>query len=130
MSEIGSQLTARESSALERLGIPAYYYGTNALHGFREAPCVTDANGKKRCPTSFPTPPNYGAAFNRSLSAAMGQSFGTELRAMYNARAVHSLDTWSPTINLARGENPLIDPLHLYCTTIPVQVHFFNSLEF
>jgi hypothetical protein len=102
ISEIGSQLTARESSALERLGIPAYYYDTNALHAFREAPCVKDRNGTTHCPTSFPTPPNYGAAFNRSLSRAMGKSFGTELRAMYNARAVHSLDTWSPTINLAR----------------------------
>lgn len=102
ISEMGSQLTARESSALERLGIPAYYYGTNALHAFREAPCVRDSNGTTHCPTSFPTPPNYGAAFNRSLSREMGRSFGTELRAMYNARAVHSLDTWSPTINLAR----------------------------
>ena len=99
---MGSQLTARESSALERLGIPAYYYGTNALHAFREAPCVKGADGVTHCPTSFPTPPNYGAAFNRSLSRAMGKSFGTELRAMYNVRAVHSLDTWSPTINLAR----------------------------
>ena len=101
-SEMGSQLTARESSALERLGIPAYYYGTNALHAFREAPCVKGADGTTHCPTSFPTPPNYGAAFNRSLSAAMGRSFGTELRAMYNVGAVHSLDTWSPTLNLAR----------------------------
>lgn len=99
-SEMGSQLTARESSALARLGIPAYYYGTNALHAFREAPCVKSADGATHCPTSFPTPPNYGAAFNRSLSRAMGKSFGTELRAMYNVRAVHSLDTWSPTINL------------------------------
>jgi beta-glucosidase-like glycosyl hydrolase len=32
----------------------------------------------------------------------MGNSFGTELRALYNAGAVNSLDTWSPTINLAR----------------------------
>jgi hypothetical protein len=101
ISEAGSQLTARQSSALPRLGIPSYYYGTNVLHGFREAGCVTAA-GTVHCPTSWPTPPNMGAAFNRSLSAAMGRSFGTELRAMYNVRAVNSLDTWSPTINLAR----------------------------
>ena len=116
-SEMGSQLTARESSALPRLGIPAYYFGTNALHAFREAPCVKGADGATHCPTSFPTPPNYGAAFNRSLSMAMGRSFGTELRAMYNVGAVHSLDTWSPTINLARDprwgrtdETPSEDP--------------------
>lgn len=45
ISEMGSQLTARESSALSRLGIPAYYYGTNALHAFREAPCVKGVDG-------------------------------------------------------------------------------------
>ena len=32
----------------------------------------------------------------------MGKSFGTALRAFYNTRTLHSLDTWSPTINLAR----------------------------
>jgi hypothetical protein len=117
MSEAGSQLTARQSSALPRLGIPSYYYGTNVLHGFREAGCVTGEGGAVHCPTSWPTPPNMGAAFNRSLSAAMGRSFGTELRAMYNVRAVNSLDTWSPTINLARDprwgridETPSEDP--------------------
>jgi len=112
LSEIGSQLTARQSEPLPRLGIPSYYYGTNVLHGFREAGCVG-----QHCPTSFPTPPNFGAAFNRSLSEAMGRSFGTELRAMYNVGAVNSLDTWSPTINLARDprwgrvdETPSEDP--------------------
>ena len=29
-------------------------------------------------------------------------SASTALRAFYNAKALHSLDTWSPTINLAR----------------------------
>ena len=102
VSEMASQLTARESSALDRLGIPAYYWGTNALHSFREASCIAGPGGATVCPTAFPTPPNFGAAFNMSLARAMGASFGTELRALYNARAVHSLDTWSPTINIAR----------------------------
>ena len=54
------------------------------------------------CPTAFPTPPNFGAAFNMSLARAMGHSFGVELRAFYNTHSLHSLDTWSPTINIAR----------------------------
>ena len=104
MSEAGSQLTARQSSALPRLGIPSYYYGTNVLHGFREAGCVTGEGGAVHCPTSWTTPPNMGAAFNRSLSAAMGRSFGTELRAMYNVRAVNSLDTLYCSYGLVRGD--------------------------
>jgi hypothetical protein len=38
------------------------------------------------CPTAFPTPPNFGASFNKSLAVAMGKSFGYELRAFYNAK--------------------------------------------
>lgn len=101
-SEMASQLTARESTSLDRLGIPAYYWGTNALHSFREASCIAGPTGAKVCPTAFPIPTNFGAAFNMSLARAMGASFGYELRALYNARSVHSLDTWSPTINIAR----------------------------
>jgi len=37
-----------------------------------------------------------------SLAREMGHSFGTELRAFYNYGSLHSLDTWSPTINIAR----------------------------
>ena len=33
VGEAGALLTARESPAIPRLGIPAFYWGTNALHG-------------------------------------------------------------------------------------------------
>jgi len=103
VTDIASQLTARESSGLGYLGIPAYYWGTNALHSFREASCIVNPDGGGEvCPTAFPTPPNFGAAFNMSLARAMGHSFGVELRAFYNTHSLHSLDTWSPTINIAR----------------------------
>jgi beta-glucosidase-like glycosyl hydrolase len=95
--EMASQLTARQCSALSRLGIPSYYWGTNALHSIREASCLDG-----RCPTAFPIPPNFAATFNMSLAQQMGNSFGTELRAMYNAGVKNSLDTWSPTININR----------------------------
>lgn len=103
VSEMASQLTARQSSSLGRLGIPAYYWGTNALHSIREANCIADPQGgAARCPTAFPIPPNFAATFNMSLAQDMGRSFGTELRAMYNAGKKDSLDTWSPTININR----------------------------
>lgn len=33
LPEIGPQLTSRESPAVPRLGLPAFYWGTNAIHG-------------------------------------------------------------------------------------------------
>jgi beta-glucosidase-like glycosyl hydrolase len=98
VDEIASQLTARICSALPRLGIPSYYWGTNALHRIREVSCI-DGN---ICPTVFATPPNYGATFNMSLATEMGAAFGKELRAYYNSHNWNSLDTWSPTININR----------------------------
>ena len=33
MAEAGAMLTARQSPAIPRLGIPEFYWGTNAIHG-------------------------------------------------------------------------------------------------
>eukprot|EP01065_Artemidia_motanka_P044419 TRINITY_DN631_c0_g1_i1.p1 TRINITY_DN631_c0_g1~~TRINITY_DN631_c0_g1_i1.p1 ORF type:complete len:845 (+),score=319.65 TRINITY_DN631_c0_g1_i1:82-2535(+) len=111
-SEAGAVLTARESIAIDRLGIPSYYWGTNAIHGLQNLNCVGD-----RCPTAFPAPCGHAAAFNSSLVKDMGTVLGRELRAYYNTRNHNSLDTWSPTININRDprwgrnvESPGEDP--------------------
>jgi hypothetical protein len=96
--EIGAQLTARQSPRIERLGIPSYYWGTNAIHGVQNVACLTDG----QCPTSFPAPNALSAAFNSSLVYDMGNVIGKELRAYYNEKIHNSLDTWSPTININR----------------------------
>ena len=93
------QLTARESALIGRLGIPAYYWGTNAIHGLEDVECLNVSGG---CPTSFPAPCSMAASFNMSLVRDMGNVIGRELRAYYNARVHNSLDTWSPTININR----------------------------
>jgi beta-D-xylosidase 4 len=96
--EIGAQLTARQSPGLERIGLPSYYWGTNAIHGMQNVNCLS--NGQ--CPTSFAAPCALAAAFNSSLVYGMGSVIGKELRAYYNEKVHNSLDTWSPTININR----------------------------
>ena len=120
VDETAGQLTARESPVLESLGIPAYYWGTNAIHGVEDVDCLTATGG---CPTSFPAPCTMAASFNMTLVRDMGKVIGRELRAYYNARVHNSLDTWSPTININRdprwgrnvespGEDPLLNGLY------------------
>jgi beta-D-xylosidase 4 len=55
-----------------------------------------------RCPTHFPSPPNWVSSFNNSLMAGMATVFGRELRALYNLGAAKGLDCWGPVINLNR----------------------------
>ncbi len=116
IDEAGAQLTARQSPEVSRLGVPSYYWGTNAIHGIQNTYCLPDG----QCPTSFPAPCGLAAAFNMSIVEGMGRVIGTELRAYYNEQAHNSLDTWSPTININRdprwgrnvespGEDPLVN---------------------
>lgn len=47
LQEAGPLLTARESPSIPRLGIPAFYWGTNAIHGVRVDVCVNAAGDQK-----------------------------------------------------------------------------------
>jgi len=112
--DAGAQLTARESPQLPAIELPAYYWGTNAIHGLQNLACLKDG----KCPTSFPAPCSLSASFNDTIVQSMGHVLGVELRAYFNAEAWDSLDTWSPTINLNRDprwgrnvESPGEDPL-------------------
>ena len=113
LDEIAYQLTARQSTPIERLGVPSYYWGTNAIHGMQNVQCLKDG----QCPTSFPAPCALSASFNMSLVHEMGEVIGRELRAYVNGKVHNSLDTWSPTININRDprcgrnvESPGEDP--------------------
>ena len=101
VDEIALELTARQSEPLDRIGVPSYYWGTNAIHGMQNVQCLPAAHGGK-CPTSFAAPVTLAAAFNMSLVKDMGNVIGRELRGYYNAKIHNSLDTWSPTININR----------------------------
>lgn len=118
-SVAGQQLTARESAELPGIGLPSYYWGTNAIHGLQNVECLKSG----QCPTSFPAPCGLAASWNLSNVEEMGRVLGVELRAYLNTGAHNSLDTWSPTVNLNRdprwgrnvespGEDPLINGLY------------------
>ena len=85
VSELGGQMTARQNPAIDRLGVPSYYWGTNAIHGMQDVACLPTG----QCPTSFPAPCSLAASFNMSLVKDMGNVIGRELRAYYNGK-VHN----------------------------------------
>lgn len=84
--------------SLPELGVPAYYWGTNAIHGIDIGSCTAEGH----CPTGFPSGPNVASTFNRGLVQQMAAVLGTEMRALYNLGLVRGLDIWGPVINLNR----------------------------
>ena len=81
-SDKANLLTARGGppglQALDYLGVPPYYFGTNCLHSVG-AGCTDDGH----CPTNFPSGPSMGATFNRNLTREVANVIGRGLRALY-----------------------------------------------
>ena len=98
LREKASQLRF-DSPAIERLGIPAYNWWNEALHGVARGGTAT----------SFPQAIGLAAAFDVALTEKLGDVAATEGRAKYNQFAVrgdndiyHGLSFWSPNINIFR----------------------------
>ena len=98
LREKASQLRF-DSPAIERLGIPAYNWWNEALHGVARGGTAT----------SFPQAIGLAAAFDVALTEKLGNVAATEGRAKYNQFAVrgdndiyHGLSFWSPNINIFR----------------------------
>lgn len=102
-----SQLTLKEkvdqliynSPAIERLGIPAYNWWNEALHGV----------GRAGVATIFPQAIGLGATFDEDLILRVSSAISDEARAMYNAsvdKGYHmkygGLTFWTPNINIFR----------------------------
>ena len=109
VEEAGALLTARESPAIPRLGIPPFYWGTNAIHG------VQWGNA-----TTFASPIALASTWNRSVFRGVGRVIGRELRAMHNIgidQNAAGLTSWSPTINIIRDPRArsALLPLLLLC---------------
>jgi beta-glucosidase len=92
-----SQL-ANQSRAVPRLGIPAYDWWSESLHGVA-------VNGT----TEFPEPIGLAATFDPALVYEMGVAISTEARVLHarDVREGHSniyegLDFWAPNINIFR----------------------------
>lgn len=105
--ELVSQMTVEERAsqlrydapAVERLGVPAYNWWGEALHGVARAGVAT----------SFPQAIGMAATFDTELLHKAGDVAATEGRAKYNALSAESdrdiykgLTFWSPNVNIFR----------------------------
>ena len=88
-----------DAPAIDRLGIPAYNWWNEALHGVARAGTAT----------SFPQAIGMAAAFDPPMMREIGDIAGTEGRAKYNAASAHGdrdiykgLTFWSPNVNIFR----------------------------
>lgn len=111
LAEIGPQLTARNSPAIPRLGIPPFYWGVNNVHGITNGVSGPLCTAGGKCATIWPSGPSLGATFNSTLFREMGHNTGVEMRAFNNiqwgptanpASGMDGLSSWGPTINLVR----------------------------
>ena len=99
LSEKASQMV-NQARAIPRLGIPAYNWWSEALHGVAR-------NGAA---TVFPEPIGLAATFDPARIKQMGVVIGTEGRVKFNmaggpalAHGIYQgLDFWSPNINIFR----------------------------
>ena len=95
VSEKVSRL-ANGSPAVARLGIPAYEWWSEALHGVAGSPGVNfTSSGDFSCATSFPEPIGLGATFDRELIRLIASTTSTEARAFSNVNRA-GLDFWTP----------------------------------
>lgn len=112
--------TGSESPGVPRLGLPAYIWWNEALHGVASSPGVNFSDsGDFSLATSFPQPILMGAAFDDGLIQEVASVVSTEARAFNNDKRA-GLDWWTPNINpfkdprWGRGqETPGEDPYHL-----------------
>ncbi|GLU03345.1 hypothetical protein SLE2022_205480 [Rubroshorea leprosula] len=124
--DLVSSLTLREkvqqlvnrAAGVSRLGIPAYEWWSEALHGVSNTGPGVRFNATVPGATSFPAVILSAASFNMTLWLKMGQVVSTEARAMFNA-GLAGLTYWSPNVNVFRdprwgrgqetpGEDPLV----------------------
>lgn len=98
LEEKASQLRY-DAPAIKRLGVPAYNWWNEGLHGVARAGVAT----------SFPQAIGMAAAFDTDLMKKVGDVVATEGRAKYNAyssledRDIYKgLTFWSPNVNIFR----------------------------
>ncbi|KAF8024900.1 hypothetical protein BT93_F1905 [Corymbia citriodora subsp. variegata] len=112
-----SQLV-NSAPAIHRLGVPAYEWWSEALHGIRDRHGIR-FNGTIRSATSFPQVILTAASFDVDLWYRIAQAIGTETRAMYNWGQAMGMTFWAPNINIFRdprwgrgqetpGEDPVV----------------------
>ncbi|KAK9053399.1 hypothetical protein SSX86_030033 [Deinandra increscens subsp. villosa] len=104
---------------IPRLGISAYEWWSEALHGVSRHGKGVRFNGTITASTMFPQVILTAASFDSRLWYRIGQAIGREARAMYNEGQARGLTFWAPNINVLRdprwgrgqetpGEDPLV----------------------
>ncbi len=88
-----------DAPAIPRLGVPAYNWWNEALHGVARAGVAT----------IFPQAIGLAAAFDEDMMEAVGDAVSTEARAKFNAQQQYGdydiykgLTMWAPNINIFR----------------------------
>ncbi len=130
-------LLGYRNQAIERLGIPAYNWWSEGLHGVARA-------GEA---TIFPQAIGMAATFNGDLVKRVGTVISTEARAKYNLASSKGnrgmyvgLTYWSPNINIFRdprwgrgqetyGEDPYLTSLIAGNFILGLQDTFRNKLK-
>ncbi|EEF48475.1 Periplasmic beta-glucosidase precursor, putative [Ricinus communis] len=113
-----SQLVSSAPS-IPRLGIPAYEWWSEALHGVANVGRGIHFEGAIKAATSFPQVILTAASFDAYQWYRIGQVIGREARAVYNAGQATGMTFWAPNINIFRdprwgrgqetpGEDPLV----------------------
>ncbi len=103
----GTDGCAFEDSGVPRLDIPVYAWTEEANTG-ADSSCL----GPGRCVTTFPSPANLAASYNRSLWRTKGMVISEEIRALNNVHghrgcgppAMIGINEWGPNINLIRDQ--------------------------
>ncbi|CAN1250915.1 Probable beta-D-xylosidase 7 [Linum perenne] len=107
------------ASAIPGLGIPAYEWWSEALHGVGWVGLGIHFNGSISKATSFPQVILTAASFDAYQWYRIGQVIGKEARALYNGGQASGLTFWAPNINIFRdprwgrgqetpGEDPMV----------------------
>ncbi|KAE8661003.1 Beta-D-xylosidase 4 [Hibiscus syriacus] len=95
------QQLVNNASGISRLGVPAYEWWSEALHGVSNVGQGIRFNATVPGATSFPAVILSAASFNVTLWLEMGRVVSTEARAMYNV-GLAGLTYWSPNVNVFR----------------------------
>ncbi|KAL2232018.1 UNVERIFIED_CONTAM: putative beta-D-xylosidase 7 [Sesamum indicum] len=113
-----SQLV-NSAPAIPRLGVPAYEWWSEALHGVSGYGRGITFGGRISGATSFPQVILSASTFDSHLWYRIGQAIGKEARGVYNEGQAKGMTFWAPNINIYRdprwgrgqetpGEDPLV----------------------
>ncbi|RAL44437.1 hypothetical protein DM860_011714 [Cuscuta australis] len=111
-------LLCDNSSAVPRLGVPAYQWWSESLHGIGLNGPGANLDGVVKRSTIFPNVIGTVSSFNRTLWRSVAAAVAVQARALHNLGQA-GLTFWAPTINVYRdprwgrgqetpGEDPFV----------------------